>query len=419
MRIYKGIIYTGLGHLSKLLLGFALLKLIANYQGSAGLGYIGNFMSLVTLVVSMAGGGVTNAVIKYTAEYKTNEVNLSRFFSTAAFYSLAISIFLFCIFLFFAEKISFFIFKSNEYYSYFLWLAIFQFIFAFNNFYSGYLNGLGRNLSFSVIQIISALIALPVIWYLIAKFSLDGAVIAILITYSFLFFGSFFLFNKENIYQQFKLRLVNVEDIKKLFKFMLITAVSAAAFPLAEIMVRGILISSGGYAQAGLWQGAMKLSGAYIGFFSTFLAFYFVPRISSSNEKEYIKKFSIITIISVAFMFLIGASVFWIFREKFIVLFLSRDFIELKDSIQFQLIGDTFRIMAYVIGFLLIAKAAILYSVLAEILQNFLFFVLVKIFDYQITVSMVMKIYALNYLIYFLICFVGLMVYVKKPGSDK
>ena len=123
--------------------------------------------------------------------------------------------------------------------------------------------------------------------------------------------------------------------------------------------------------------------------------------------------------IFISIMFSIGAAVFYIFRENFIVILLSKDFLELKELFKYQLIGDFFRIMAYVVGFLLIAKAAIILSILAEIFQNLLFFGFVQFFSENMSVDKLMKIYAISYFIYFLICFLGLLIYVKNKEVNR
>ena len=419
MKIYKGIIYTGLGHLAKLLLGFALVKLIAYYHGRSGLGYVANFMSVITIIVVMAGGGITNAVIKYVSEHKSSKDKLANFISSSIFYSLFISFVIFLCGSIFSRDISHLIFDSEKYYIYRIWLSVLQFFFAFNNLYSGYLNGIGKNQKFAKIQIFSAILSLPIVWMLSSLKNLDGLILAIIITYASIFFPSFFLCIKEKEFYYFFLKGVNLKDNKNLFKYSIITVVSAIAFPVAEIMIRGILVKSTDYSQAGLWQGVMKLSGAYIGFFSTFLAFYFVPKVSSSNEKKIIKEISFKTMAYVALMFFIGSSIFFVFREKFIVVLLSKDFIELKDLLKYQLIGDFFRVMAYVIGFVLIAKAAIFLSILAEFVQNFLFFGLVHLFSHNMSIDKLMKIYAVNYFAYFTVCLIGLLMYVKNNGDKK
>lgn len=419
MKIYKGVIYTGLGHLSKLLLGFALVKLIAYYHGRSGLGYVANFMSVITIAVSMAGGGITNAVIKYVAEYKNSKYQLVNFISSAVCYSLFFSFLIFFFGIIYSKNTSNIIFGDEKYYIYINWLAISQLAFAFNNFYSGFLNGIGENENFARIQIFSAIIFFPIVWMLISLRSLDGLILAIIITYTSIFFLSLFLCLKNKIFHYFILTTANFTDGGKLLKYSIISVVSAIAFPVAEIMIRGVLIKSTDYTQAGLWQGAMKLSGAYIGFFSTFLAFYFVPRVSFSNEKKYIKLFSFKIMIFISIMFSIGAAVFYIFRENFIVILLSKDFLELKELFKYQLIGDFFRIMAYVVGFLLIAKAAIILSILAEIFQNLLFFGFVQFFSENMSVDKLMKIYAISYFIYFLICFLGLLIYVKNKEVNR
>lgn len=92
MRTAYSALLTGCAQLSKVLAGFVLLKMIAYYLGAAGLGALGNFMSLTTIVSMLAGGGVTNGVIKYVAEYKGAKKKLSEFVNSAVVYSCIASL---------------------------------------------------------------------------------------------------------------------------------------------------------------------------------------------------------------------------------------------------------------------------------------------------------------------------------------
>jgi len=53
----KSAALTVLSQVSKIAVGFILIKLIAVYLGASGMGLLGNFMSLVAILSLMAGGG--------------------------------------------------------------------------------------------------------------------------------------------------------------------------------------------------------------------------------------------------------------------------------------------------------------------------------------------------------------------------
>ena len=72
MKVLTGAILTSCAHLSRIVMGLVLIKIIAFYLGAEGMGQMGQFMSMSTMVYMVAGGGVTNAVIKYVAEYTSS-----------------------------------------------------------------------------------------------------------------------------------------------------------------------------------------------------------------------------------------------------------------------------------------------------------------------------------------------------------
>src|SRR3990167_10354563 len=61
--------WTSLSTLAKIISYLFIVKIIALYTGPEGLGKMGQFMSLMTIVGVCAGGGISNGIIRYVAEY--------------------------------------------------------------------------------------------------------------------------------------------------------------------------------------------------------------------------------------------------------------------------------------------------------------------------------------------------------------
>lgn len=97
------------------------------------------------------------------------------------------------------------------------------------------------------------------------------------------------------------------------------------------------------------------------------------------------------------------------------MLALSSDFKELEELIIYQLAGDFFRISAYVIGYVAVAKAATKLYVVAEFFQSIVFLgaVFAASFLYN-GVQGVMLGYMATYIIYFIVCVVGFWIYLGK-----
>lgn len=403
MKILHGALLTTSAQLSKLLVGFVLLKMIAYSFGAAGLGALGNFMSLVAIVSMLAGGGTTTGIIKYVAEYKFSPRKRLTFINASVIYAIIFAAVFFIIGIIFSPILSAFIFGKTELFWLIIFLAIFQVGFAFTNLVTGVSNGLNDSLTYAKTQIIGNAIGLPIAYFLLTNYGIEGAALGILAILVSQFFPAYFYYQKS----LFKGRIFKFKSTRsnyiKLYYFTIMLTTSAVAFPVVEILVRNILIENAGYSQAGIWQGAIKLSNAYLSFFGVFLAYYFMPLISAETDKKIIVRhvFRILSIVMA--IFLMGASFLYGFRGFFIPALLSNDFKLLEDFLLFQLIGDFFKISAYVVGFVGVAKAATKLYIGAELFQSAFFLGLVVVSsNYFPTLNGVFLSYMITYIAYFL-----------------
>lgn len=395
---------TASAQISKLLVGFVLLKMIAYYLGAAGLGALGHFMSMVTIVSMLAGGGITNGIIKYVAEYRFSPRKMLAFISSSVLYALVFSLVFLVLGIVFSRDISLFIFGSSESYWLIVFLAFAQLGFAFINLVTGVSNGLSDTKTYAKIQIAGNALGLPMAYFLLKSYGVPGAALGILAILVAQLLPAYYFFRTS----PFKGRVFRFKPARShylsLSLFTAMLATSVVAFPVIEILVRERLIKSVGYTQAGIWQGAIKLSNAYMSFFGVFLAYYFMPLISAEVDKKIIARHVFRVLLFVMGLFLLGAAILYGWRSFFIPILLSKDFEVLEDFIVFQLIGDFFKISAYVIGFVGVAKAATKLYIGAEVFQSVGFFGLSIILGaYLPAIEGVFFGYMLTYISYFIL----------------
>lgn len=411
---------TVCAHLSKLLVGFLLLKLVSFYLGAEGLGRLGHFMSLLTILSLLAGGGILSGVIKYVAEYRSQPIKLVGFVSSAASYSLIFSVFLLGLGVIFSRPIAGIIFGEAQFYPYVIALAMAQVGFAFINLVIGVSNGLGQNHIYAKVQIFGSLLALPLCWALVANWGWDGAILGLICSLLMTIFPALFYSFKARLSRLIKISVRADNNFRKLLHFTLMLLASAISFPLVEILIRQHLIVTSGYQEAGLWQAATRLSSAYTGVFSVFLAYWFMPIISAEGSWLRIRQKVMHIMPVIMIVFICGAFIFYYWRGFFIVFILSSDFIGLEDKIHYQLVGDFFKISSYVLGFVAVAKAATKTYIGAEFLQSVTFLFLAMYFEHYFSgVGGVMIGYAFTYFVYFFICLVVFLVFsIRMSNTD-
>ncbi|WP_460152115.1 O-antigen translocase [Pseudomonas sp. S2_B07] len=364
---------TTVAQVSKIGVGFAFIKLIAVYLGAGGMGQLGHFMSAVTFLSLLAGGGVVNGLIKYVAQYKKQPKQLINTVAVSKAYSLIFCIVI-CLFgCVFSGFLSEYIFKTPDYYWVIVFLSVAQFGFAFTNLVTGVTNGLRDTKTYAIIQIVGNVLVLPVSWILIKSFHLVGAALSMVFFFSLYTIPALY-FYRRSIF--FKLPIgfkFESQGFKRLLAFTLMAMVGAVSVPLIEIIIREQIIDHVGFVAAGIWQASIKLSSAYMGFFTIFLAVYFMPMVSEKAEVSQITPLVLKFMKLVMAIFVLGAAVFYTLRQFLIPLLLSAEFVDLEGLIKYQLLADFFRVTTYVISFVVVAKAALRIYLVSELTQGLIF----------------------------------------------
>lgn len=413
MKAVASVAFVAVAQVSKILLGLVLIKLIAVYVGVDGLGKLGNLMSLMTMLMVLAGGGIVNGIIKYTAQYQNQQKNLLMFVSSASAYSMFFSTVIFVILLFFAGKIAGVVFTSEGYTWVIYVAAVAQFAFAFSNLVTGVANGHKNTKVYASIQIIGNAITILIVWFAIRYFGEAGAAVSIAIGSALMALPAFIVFYRSSFWKKVRLKkYFKANEARNLSGFTLMLIVSAIAFPAMEFFIRGMIIENSGYSDAGLWQALIKLSSVYVGFFGLFLAYYFIPTVSPLTDARTIKILTFKYMAVVVLIFMIGATLLVSLAGVFLPLLLSKEFLALKPFLIYQLVGDLFKIAAFVIGFVFVAKASVKIYIAAEIFQSLTFIGLAYIF-YQdgFELISIMYAYILTYMMYFI---VSLIVFLAK-----
>jgi O-antigen/teichoic acid export membrane protein len=410
--------FGGVAQLSKILVGFIYLKLVALYLGVDGMGQLGNFMSLVTLLSLLAGGGIVNGVIKYVAEFKHQPRLLLRFLWAAKTYSLSLCTIIAVSGVVGSEAIALALFNSSRFQWLIIVLSLAQFTFAFTNLVTGTLNGLGETKAYAIIQIVGNLLLIPCAWWLISRWGLEGAGLGMIAVFALYALPAFKYYSRSSIGNKVKGLTYDSPMFRKLLVYTVMASVGAFSVPAVEIIIRQALIGEVGLEAAGIWQASIKLSSAYMGFFVMFLAVYFMPMVSAENNTHRILGLVVKFMGVLGALFAVGAVVFYSLRNYVIPLLLSPQFSVLGDYIQLQLFADALRVVTYVIGFVVVAKAALKIYVVSEVAQG-LIFCGFSIFMIHSGMGLKGVLYAniLMNLIYLVCSVIGFYYYVKRSRS--
>lgn len=361
-------VYAGLAHGVRLLSSLMIIKLIAVYVGPEGLARLGFFLSLTSIVAVFAGGGISNGVIKLVAESHDSPVRLVRILNSAILYGGVFSMVVLALSIIFASPLSEIVFGEPQFWWMMPIIGLAQLLAFLGVITISTINGLGRQDMFAGITFIAHFGAITIAYVLISRLGMEGSALALAMASACVGFVSLIVIARSGILRVLRPHYKR-ETFAKLFRFSLMTLSAAVFFPITEILIRALIIAELGLEVAGLWQGLIRLSGAYIGFFSVFLATTFMPRLSKTKDMQSCRNLVLRQLPLVGATYSVCAFGIYLLREHVVQFVFSEGFMPLTDVIFWQLLGDLFRVCSYIIGFLLVAKTATRLYISAEFLQ--------------------------------------------------
>lgn len=405
---------AAVAHGLRMAVNLAIIKMIAVVLGPSGLGMIGNLLSVLSVVMVFAGGGMANGIAKYVAEHRSRPRAMIRLLETAFALGFAVSAVVFVASIVAARPIAIAVFGNAD-----LWwlvplLGIAHFASFLGSATIAIVNGSHRPDLFAAISIASYLGCIPAALIFIHLLAFKGAVMALMLMAGCTGIPALWLLLRAPVKRLMRLRFHRSETWQ-LLRFSMMMATSALAFPTAEIIVRGAVTDQLGLDTTGIWQASIRLSGAIIGFFSVFLLTGFMPRLSALKDPALAIRQVQRSLTQIAAVFAPIAVVIYLLRETTVHFMFSNKFEALAPLLGWQLTGDFFRICAYTIAILSLAKANLKFYIISEIFQYTLYAsISIYIVNSGGDLADLVRGYTSCYFIYFTLCMTFLFLYRRQ-----
>lgn len=381
MKLLSTTVFSGITAFVKISAGFIATKVISSFSGPAGVALVGSLTNFMAVVLSLANGSVTSGIVKYTAEFKNDRKKSKVLYDTSVFVSLICSALVFFGLVLFAKHWSRSIFHSTEYISVIYLLGGGIVFYSLNTILLAFLNGLGYIKKFTVINGVSSVITLLLTILLIYYFNISGALYALVITQFVVFFVAVLLVWKR-ILKNISLSIFkpDFKTIKNLSHFTVMSVVSSSAMPLAQIIIRNFITKEIDLNSAGIWQGLIRISDGYLLMINITLGTYFLPKLSSLNAKNDVRKEILDGLKFLAPLFLSMCAGIYFARFYIIEILYTKDFLAMESLFFWQLAGDFFKVLSLVFSYLMISKVMTKGYIFAEILFPVLYVVLSMVF---------------------------------------
>ncbi|MDO3625929.1 O-antigen translocase [Mucilaginibacter sp. BT774] len=401
MKLVKTTFFTSIITFVRIGSGFVSSKIVAMLTGPAGVAIIGAFSNFISIVLIFANGAINTGVVKYTAEYNGNDGQLKELFST----SLKISVYCSCIvgllLIILAPYCSAWLLLNDIYTNVIRVLGITIILYSLNTLFISILNGKGQIKSYTIVNAAGSVIGLIMTAVLVYFFKVRGALYSLVLTPSIVFFVTASLIIRTPWFRwdYFK-EAFNKTVGKKLSHFSLMAIVSAITVPVAQIVLRNIVIAKVGINSAGYWQGMMKVSDGYLLLITTSLSTYYLPKLSSLKTRAELRKeiFSGYKIILPAV--LLGCCSIYFLRFIIIRVLYTPDFLKMEGLFIWQLCGDFFKISAWILAYLMLAKAMTRAFIFTEIIFSASYVVLGYVFLNIFHLKGITMAFAVNYFLY-------------------
>ena len=400
MTLIKTSVLTGISTVIKLVSAFVINKVIAIYIGPSGLAIVGQLQSFTSIITTFSNGAISSGIVKYTAEYQDIEEKKKIFSSSiviSLICSLIISIFLFV----FSDYLSELILKDIQYSSVFIIFGATIFLFALNMVLISILNGQKEIKKYVLVNIAGSIFSLVFTSILIMQLNLMGALYAMVLNQSVIFFVTLAFVLKSSWFklEYFKQGL-DKESLSKLSKYSLMAIVSALTVPVSHLIIREYIGENLGWDSAGYWQGIWYISTMYLMLVTTTLGVYYLPRLSEIQDNKELRKeiFSGYKIIMP--IVILASLIIFLLKEYVILIAFSKDFMPMMELFAWQLMGDVIKIASWLLAYLMLAKAMTKVFIYTEVLFSALFVGLSILFVDKFGLVGITYAYALNYLLY-------------------
>ncbi len=398
----------GLSNLMNVLAMIIKTKVLALLLGPLGVGIfslIQNTSNLLLSILPIGSVGFTKYVSEYYSDNKIEKINFlfRRLLSQNILFIAFVSV----IIVLSPGSLSRLFYSNEEYWKYIIILSVLLPLGMLSNFLESYMKAIrliGRFVKMSILNsIVSILIFIPMVY----SYQLYGALAASAFSFATNILLCIYFLKKSNVLPNFrKIENVKKEVFKNIYSMGLAMLIMVFIQQVTVLFIRTLIISKFGIDSLGVYQSIYSVSTNYFGLFFVTVISYAIPKLSSYKNTAFvideinrILKFFIL-------LYTPLLVVCFVFRKNILLLLFSSSFLPAADLLIFQLLGELFKAITWVIGLWFVPLAMkIRQWFLFEILFNITYFLIAYILVsyYEFGMISVTFSYFLSYLIFALL----------------
>jgi O-antigen/teichoic acid export membrane protein len=352
----------------RLLAGFVLLKYLAFRFGPGTFGVLTQVMGVTALFYMFAGGGISNGLI-HKISAAPSDAQQRRWMSAGATVNALASVMLAVV----AGALAWFgaerIFGDAGYRWVFIVIVGGQFVMGFGALVLAYFSGIGDNRAFAIAQIAGNLLSLLLLVVLAEGFGLRGAMFGLVLGPACVGIVALWQFSLRGGSSEMFRLTSDRSLLANLMSYATLTACALTAIPFAQLLIRVDMSERLTWTDVGYWQAVAKLSEGYMLFVGVVLINYLLPQLSRlepPQARRALLRFGA----ALLAIFALAGVVIYLARDSIIVIVYSRQFLPASDLVAPQLLGDAFKIAAFLPYYYLLSRGHVLIIAVAELLQG-------------------------------------------------
>ncbi|MGV3538479.1 MAG: oligosaccharide flippase family protein [Rufibacter sp.] len=379
-QFFKGSLWSGLSTAARA--GSALLvnKLFALYYGPSGITLLAHFQGLIALLTTLPNSGVNVGLIRHLAQNERDQPAYRSYFWGGLWLSLLTFLVVLATVLalpdFFLDRFKLDTLLQENSWNLALLLGLFLLL-LLHLFWLSVL--LARQAlrpyvwlivlasTTSVVGTWAAMgrLELPVVLCLFLAGQSVGGVVGAIIAY------------QKGLIPAVKTKM-DKEAWRNLGKFILMAVATLVGAKFSDFLIREIAISRFSLYETGLWQAVAKLSDNYALAYTSVLGMVYYPKIASLlTQEDELKKYVRTIFFTLVPLLAAGLFLVYVLREFLLVLLFHEDFLPAQALFDFQLLGDFFKMSAWVLSYVIAVRAQVRLYVAIHLVLPAVYFLLV------------------------------------------
>ncbi|GAK91224.1 lipopolysaccharide biosynthesis protein [Nonlabens ulvanivorans] len=400
--------FNGIFILIKISIGAIMSRIIADYAGPAGMAIMGNLRNFTQGIQTFAILGFEHGLVTYAATYRKDFTELKNHYKTAWSLSIISSLFLAIVIFIVAPWLDDYLIATDvSFITVFRLFAVSLPFYVVFIFMTSLLQGFEVFKRYIALQVVISLVIFIISAYLIYNFNLTGALYGIvLVPFIQCIIG--FIFLKNAIHNQISFfELIgfqwNQQVAKKFFSYSVMALVSAFLLPMVAILVRNEVRTQVGDAEAGWWEGMIRVSSYYLLFATSLISMYVLPKLSKNDSAIHFKTTITHFYKTILPFLLLGLIAVYFSKDLIIQYLFNAEFDGMKPLFKWQLIGDFIKIVTTVLVFQFIARNDIKKYLVAEIVSVLSFYIFSMILLPLYGIEGIVMAHVANYIVYFIV----------------